>query len=226
MSETNIVALIPARRDSKGIKFKNRQEIAGLSLVGHALNFAKSCDFDEIIISTDDEFFYEHEEYSKFCHKRDKNLALDNSIVADIVRQYSLDAARKDDFFVVLEPTCFERRRPHLEFLFDGTFFRSNKSTFTSFIETPVHREKIWDYDGGKMIPHQNVWKRRQEYEKQYVLSGHYYGLFLHKIDEIYPSLCCDDVYPLIIEDEFHMDIDNNVDLRIARILFTAAHSK
>ena len=59
MKKINFVAFIPARRNSKGIKFKNRQEIGGVSLVGHALNFAKECNFDEIIISTDDEYFYE-----------------------------------------------------------------------------------------------------------------------------------------------------------------------
>ena len=226
MNNVNIVALIPARRDSKGIKFKNRQEIGGVSLVGHALNFAKGCNFDEIIISTDDEYFYEHKVFSKYCHRRDKDLSGDKSIVADVVKRYSLDTARKNDFFVVLEPTCFERKKHHLDFLFSGDFFLSNKSTFTSFVETPVHKEKIWGYKGGKMIPHPNVWKRRQEYEKQYVLSGHYYGLFLAEIIELYPSLCDGDVYPLIIDDDFHIDIDNKIDLDIARIVLSGSDSK
>ena len=223
MKKINFVAFIPARRNSKGIKFKNRQEIGGVSLVGHALNFAKECNFDEIIISTDDEYFYENEEFSKFCYKRDEKLAGDEAIVADVVMQFSLDVARANDFFVVLEPTCFERKKAHLDFLFSGEFFSSGKSTFTSFVPAPVHKEKIWDFTDGKMIPHPNVWKRRQEYQAQYVLSGHYYGLFLTKISEIYPSLCSDDVYPLILDDDFHIDIDSANDLRIARMVLTGS---
>ena len=100
-------------------------------------------------------------------------------------------------------------------------FFLKNKATFTSFIESPIPKEKIWKYKDGKMIPHADVWKRRQEYEKQYSLSGHYYGLFLVNIDNIYPSLCEDDVYPLIIDDDFHIDIDRKVDLDIARAILS-----
>ena len=221
MKDINIVAFIPARRNSKGIKFKNRQKIAGVSLVGHALNFAKKCNFNEIIISTDDEYFYEHKEFSKYCHRRDGKLADDQAIIADVVRQYSLDIYRSNDFFVVLEPTCFVRKQSHLDFLFNGDFFLKNKATFTSFIESPIPKEKIWKYKDGKMIPHADVWKRRQEYEKQYSLSGHYYGLFLVNIDNIYPSLCEDDVYPLIIDDDFHIDIDRKVDLDIARAILS-----
>jgi CMP-N,N'-diacetyllegionaminic acid synthase len=219
MSKVRIIALIPARRNSKGILFKNRQMISGISLVEHALNLAKECSFDEIIISTDDEYFLEHEYISKYCHQRDERFSGDEAIVADVVRHYSEDEKRKDDFFVILEPTTFLRNKKHLDFLFDGSFFRENKKTFASFVIAPIVREKMWDFESGKMIPHPNVWRRRQEYRTQYILSGHYYGLYLSQIKHLYPSLCDENLYPLIIEDDIHIDIDSQKDLDIARII-------
>ena len=52
----NILAVIPARGGSKGIPRKNLCQIAGTSLVGHAVKTARSISWiDQIIVSTDDE---------------------------------------------------------------------------------------------------------------------------------------------------------------------------
>jgi len=218
MKKTKLVAFIPARRNSKGIVFKNRQKISGLSLVEHAFNVASQCNFDQIIISTDDEYFLEHDNLSKYCEYRGKNTSGDDATVSDIIREYSNDQSRKNDFFVIMEPTCFIRNKHHLDFLFNDDFFQTKKRSFASFVEAPVVREKIWDYKSGRMISGPIVWRRRQEYDRQYVLSGHYYGLYLSEINNFYPGLCDENVYPIII-DGVHIDIDSQLDLDVARIL-------
>jgi CMP-N-acetylneuraminic acid synthetase len=217
MNEINVVAFIPARRNSKGILFKNRQKILGESLVEHTFNFAKKCNFDEIIISTDDEYFLEHKHLGRYCHPRNEKLARDESIVADVIQEYSFDKKRKKDFFVVLEPTCFIRQKQHLDFLFDGAFFANNGTTFASFVKSPVIREKIWTFESGRIVAGDDVWKRRQEYQSQYVLSGHYYGLYISKINDMYPALCDNNVYPVMISNDLSIDIDTQNDLDFAR---------
>jgi CMP-N,N'-diacetyllegionaminic acid synthase len=52
----HVLAVIPARGGSKGIPRKNLRQIAGVSLVGHAIRVAQSLDWlDRIFLSTDDE---------------------------------------------------------------------------------------------------------------------------------------------------------------------------
>ena len=219
-SQMNITAFIPARRNSKGIPFKNRQEIDGKSLVEHAVNFAEACNFDEILISTDDEYFFDQSSTSKYCHIRSNDLAQDDTIISDVILQFSKLDHRKNDFFVIIEPTCFIRKPDHLNFLFKGNFFEQGFTTFASFIKSPTVREKIWDYDEEtkRMSSGPEVWGRRQEYTPQCVLSGHYYGLYVSKAQEIYPGLCDNNVYPVLIND-LSIDINTQEDLDLARIL-------
>ena len=49
-----ILALIPARGGSKGIKGKNIYPLNGKPLISYTISAAKECDYiDEIIVSTD-----------------------------------------------------------------------------------------------------------------------------------------------------------------------------
>ena len=54
ISDKKILVVVPARGGSKGIKFKNLREIAGIPLIGHAANCINQINFiDRSIISTD-----------------------------------------------------------------------------------------------------------------------------------------------------------------------------
>ena len=53
-----ILALVPARGGSKGIKYKNLKKINGISLIGHAYKFIKSSRFiDDLYLSTESKKF-------------------------------------------------------------------------------------------------------------------------------------------------------------------------
>lgn len=54
------IAIIPARSGSKGLVDKNIRELNGIPLVGHTIIAAKKSElFDEIMVSTDSEFYKE-----------------------------------------------------------------------------------------------------------------------------------------------------------------------
>jgi len=101
-----VLAVIPARGGSKGIKNKNIKSFCGLPLIAHTINQAKKVNYiDQIIVSTDNDNIKEIAlKYgAKVPFKRPKILSDDNATNIDVV----LHAIGKlnSDIFILLQPT-------------------------------------------------------------------------------------------------------------------------
>lgn len=212
-----IVAFIPARRNSKGIKFKNRQVVGKYNLVQHTFNFAQQLPFDQIIISTDDEFFIEDKKLSKHISVRPSELATDNSIISDVIIEWNSSKESNNIFYVLLEPTCIFRETKDLKFLFNGEFLKTNYKSFASFKQVTWDYSKIWHEDQKTILPVSNPWKRRQESKLGYVLTGHYYGFYGNALQQIYPSILEQPCMKVEIDNEKCIDINDSNDLTLAR---------
>ena len=107
-----VLALIPARSGSKGIKDKNIATVGGHPLLAYSIAVAKLCEsIDEVIVSTDSM------EYAAVATKygamvpflRPKSLALDNSLDSDFFNHamewYKNNDISLPDFVVHLRPT-------------------------------------------------------------------------------------------------------------------------
>jgi len=109
----NVVAVIPARGGSKGVKLKNLRKVNGRSLTELAVRAAKKSIYvDEIIISSDDQrIINEAERFgAKSLSLRPSSLSKDNSLSADVWRyewnQAEVSLKKKFEISVLLEPTC------------------------------------------------------------------------------------------------------------------------
>jgi CMP-N-acetylneuraminic acid synthetase len=112
-----ILAVIPARGGSKGIPRKNLCQIAGISLVGHAVKTAQSVRWiDQIIVSTDDEEIAEEgRKYgAEVPFMRPPELAGDNAGSAEMWKHAWLESEAcfkaQFDISILLEPTSPLRR--------------------------------------------------------------------------------------------------------------------
>ena len=95
-----VLGLIPARKGSKSIQYKNRAELGNKPLYGHVLDAARACtDLDEIIISTNDIglMYAKHPEASV----RPDHLCTDDSPIIDTMRFHS----EGFDAIALLQPT-------------------------------------------------------------------------------------------------------------------------
>ena len=79
------IAIIPARKNSRGLKFKNRL------LFNYTKNFVKKIKwFDEIILASDDDYFRSKCKKENFSfYKRDKKNAKDNSSIKSLMKEIS-----------------------------------------------------------------------------------------------------------------------------------------
>ena len=111
----NIVAIIPARKNSKGIKNKNIINYKGKPLIYHSIKTAlKSKLIDKVIVSTDSK------KYQNMSIKfgasapflRPKNYSRDNSLDRDFILHATRFLISKNyypDLIIILRPTTPNR---------------------------------------------------------------------------------------------------------------------
>ena len=106
-----IIAIIPARAGSKGIKKKNIRQLCGKPLIAYSIEVAKQCEYiDTVFVSTDSpEIQMIAEQYgAEVPFLRTKDLASDESKIIDALL-YSLHElerlGKKYDYIILLQPT-------------------------------------------------------------------------------------------------------------------------
>ena len=221
----DFTVIIPARRNSKSIPFKNRQTVNGLTIVEHTIKFSEEINAKRIILSTDDEFYLENTKYQKYILKRPDYLATDETIISDVILQIIEFENLNEDFILLLEPTSLPRYKYQLNELFNGDFDNSNARSLASFYKSPLIKEKIWTSIDNKLVPDPEIWKRRQDYPEQFILTGHYFGFYGKDVRGYYPGLCDEKVYPIIITDEFS-DINTYAELNQLKCILNEEKSK
>ena len=155
----NIIAIIPARSGSKGIKNKNLKLLGGKPLIGLAIQQCiKSKLFSKIYLSTDSE------KYAKIGKKfgpieiilRPKkissNISSDYLMIHHAIKNIDIDY----DFIAHIRPTSPMRKINQLQKAI-RVFIRSNFSSLRSVHEMPESSYKTLEVKNGVLIPLKNI---------------------------------------------------------------------
>ena len=141
----NILAVIPARGGSKGIPRKNLCQVAGVSLVGHAVKTARSVSWiDEIVVSTDDqEIAGEGRKYgAEVPFMRPPELAGDNASSTDMWKHAWLESEAHFkvtfDISILLEPTSPLRRPSDISKTVDA-LLENDSDAAATVSQAPAH---------------------------------------------------------------------------------------
>lgn len=167
--------VIPARKNSKGLPFKNRK------LISHTLQKFPKEILNNVILTTDDEILLNIGlDYGVNCVNRDPNLALDETSTKDVM----IDLKKRgvidnSDTVIMLYLTYPERT--WLDINKAITFFNQNsgKSLLCKKEINSTHPYLyLLDIDGirGKQLTPHNLY-RRQDYPKVFELS-HFICIF------------------------------------------------
>ena len=117
-----ILAIVPARGNSKGIKNKNLRKIKGLSLVEHAGNILKKVSWiDYSIISSDSDKIIKAAKKSNLecIFKRPKNISgdriSDHSVLIHALKAAEKLKKKKIDIILLVQPTSPLRKVIHIK---------------------------------------------------------------------------------------------------------------
>ena len=137
MKKNNVIAIIPARKGSKGLKNKNLLKIKKKSLVEIALRNANFSKFiDEIYISSDsDEILKEAKNFPKTkIHKRSKKAATDTAGSKEVLKDFfnkNRSLMLKNPIIVYIQPSSPMNKASHLDKAIK-TFRKLKKDTLIS----------------------------------------------------------------------------------------------
>ena len=225
----NILGLIPARGGSKGLPRKNIKPLLGKPLIAWTIEQALVSKYlDKVVVSTDDK---EIAEISKKYGAdvpfiRPKQLAEDNAKGIDVVLN-ALDWFRENDkrkqydLIMLLQPTSPLRKSEDINKAIELLFLKKAKA-IVSVCEADHH--PLWANtlpgDGcmKDFIRKEIINKNRQELPKFYRLNGAIYLAYCNYIEKC-KSFFNKDTFAYIIPKERSIDIDNEIDFKLAEIL-------
>lgn len=217
-----ILALIPARGGSKGIKDKNIIELFGKPLIAYSIDAAKNSKYiDGILVSTDSEKIAEvSKKYgASVPFLRPYELATDTATTLDVVLHainYVNKEEKKYDTLILLQPTAPLRKTEDIDSAIEKFFLFDEKSlvSVSEVDDNPILIRMIDDNERLKPLINQNSTCRRQDMPVYYRINGCIYINNIADLDE--NTSFNDNEISYIMSKEHSVDIDEYRDLCVA----------
>lgn len=221
MKQKRVLAIIPARGGSKGIKNKNLVPLNGKPLIAWTIEQAqRSSLIDEIFVTTDSEAIKSvADNYGNYCNwLRPSSLATDESRTIDcvlhVMQQYKDKKNEAFEYICLLEPTSPLRDHDLIDKMLTK-LFESEADSIVSVGKNKMHPSIIKKLDSnGYLSPYEKnapLDIRRQDLTSLY----HPFGTFvvksaiLEECQSFYPKK----QIPYILSEELCFEIDETIDL-------------
>jgi len=227
-----ILAIIPARKGSKGIPGKNIKMICRKPLIAWAVIAAKKSGvFDRIVLTTDDKKIADigRKFGAEVPFLRPAKLARDETPMLPVLQHVVLWLETNEgyfpDFVALLEPTSVCRRPFHIQEA-ANLILKSNIDSIIGVSEIPAEFSAHWQFSVGKENkaklvsnkPIRNIISRRQSLPKTYRRNGVIYIFKKNLLFGPNPNLYGNNTRALIVDEKYSQDINNPEDLAMAKI--------
>lgn len=221
------IAIIPARSGSKGVKDKNIRNFCGKPLMAFTIEAAlKSGEFDEVMVSTDSE------KYAEIARKYGANVpflrseatASDTASSWDMVDEVLLNykkLGKSFDTFCLLQPTSPLRT---VEDIKEAYQIYRDKADFAVVSVCEAEHSPLWcghlplNHEFINFVQPENL-KQRQAGQKFYRINGAIYivNIEMFKTER---NLYQKGSFAYIMSQEQSVDIDTEVDFKLAELMF------
>lgn len=225
ISKKKVLAIIPARGGSKGVKDKNIISLNGKPLISYTIDAAKKSKYiDDIVLSTDSQRIADVAiKYgAKVPFFRPAELATDRSKTIDCVLHainYLRNEGRFFDTLILLQPTSPLRSKEDIDCALEEYVKNGYKSlaSISQVKEHPILIRCINENGELNSLLNENSTVRRQDLPIYYRING---SIYINDIDEINELTSFNDnIIPFIMDPSHSIDIDDPIDLIITDYL-------
>ena len=221
-----IIAIIPARSGSKGLKDKNIKEINGKPLIAYTIESAiESNVFEDVLVSTDSKKYLDiavkYGAYVPFLRseKLSKDASSTNDVIEDVLAQLK-QIGKEYDAFMLLQPTSPLRTIEDIKNALK-LFEEKKANSVVSMCECDHSQLFVKSLDDQKRLDNfltniKNV--QRQNVKKYYRLNGAIYLIrtnYFLKYKDFYREKS----YAYIMKKKNSIDIDDIYDFKYAEML-------
>jgi CMP-N-acetylneuraminic acid synthetase len=221
-NDQKILAVIPARGGSKGIKRKNIRELAGKPLLVYSIEAAlKSKYIDKVVVSTEDNSIAEiAKRYGADIIKRPLKLALDESPqIETIFHVLETLKPRQFQIIILLQPTSPLRTYQDIDNAIENFLGKDCQS----LVSVCTSHKELWSLKIEKgylkpIFPGNYLKRRRQNLPTIYVPNG---AIFISDVENLrkFKGFYSDKTLPFVMPLERSIDIDTEFDFILAETL-------
>lgn len=222
--KSNIIAIIPAKKNSSRLKNKNLKKLGKYSLAERAMLYAKSLnEVDKIIVSTDCKKIFKIAKKYKYNEEklRDKKLSRKFTLTVDVVISIIKENHFEDDYILLLQPTTPLRNKKDFKNLLQKFRPKIDEAIVSVIKNNFIHPYKTLKLKDKYLKPffgnETNI--PRQKFGDVYASNGAFYlikGRTLTKYRSFIPPKTSFYEMPQLRS----INIDYPEDLKIARSIF------
>lgn len=221
-----IIAIIPARGNSKRLPRKNIKLLAGKSLIAYSIEAAKKSKYiDRIIVSTENkEIAGISKKWGAEVINRPEDLATDTAKTMDVIF-HLLDVLKKEKYYpeiiVLLQPTSplrtFQDINSAVELFLKKkcrsviSVFKAESNFWWAFRTKNDYLEPFFGW--------KKFFSRSQDLSKLYIPNGAIYIATLETLKKYKSFYAKKDILSYIMPRERSIDIDYEIDLKLAELL-------
>lgn len=225
----NIIAMIPARAGSKGIKNKNMQQVGNKPLICHTIDAAKSSKMlSRSILSTDSQEMAEIalQQGIEVPFFRPEHLSNDTTCMVDVmihcVEWLKEKENYRTDLLVTLYPTSPFRTGDDIDKAIQ-LFLQSDADCLVSVSAQKHHPFWTLQLDENKRLFHyfgkENLFYRRQDMPATFDQNGAIYIVPPENIPRLDKRSMTDDTLAFIMDGKSSLNIDDEMDFLLANAL-------
>tara|TARA_B110000444_G_scaffold146817_1_gene137253 strand:- start:8103 stop:8795 length:693 start_codon:yes stop_codon:yes gene_type:complete len=217
------LAVMPARGGSKRLPHKNLLDLCGKPLIAWSIDAGLQSKYiDKVVVSSDNKNILDiAAKFKADIIKRPKKLASDTATSFDVLK-HAIDNLESYDYIVLLQPTSPLRNDRHIDEAIE-LMEKKNADAIISVCE--MDHSPLWsntlksDQEMNKFFNEDVLNKRSQDLEKYYRLNGAIYICRINKFFKERAFFLKENIYAYIMDRESSIDIDEDIDLKIAHTL-------
>ncbi len=224
------LAIVPARGGSKRLPQKNILDLCGKPLIAYTIEAGFKSEYvDAVVVSSDNEDILRiSQKLGAQTIKRPHVLASDTATTYDTVK-HVIENIEKYDYIVLLQPTSPLRNEKHID---EAIELLEEKKADAIISVCEMEHSPLWsntlpkDGNMGGFLSNKIVNKRSQDLEKHYRLNGAIYICGTDRLLENKSFFLKNNIFAYKMARKSSIDIDEEIDFKVAQILCSEINNK